>query len=775
MTSGRLFEHFIRTDFTWSDYNHIIINQQTQIKQHLINFLDFVHVFTLRLLKFFSVSTGNPPLVVSRGGFSGLFPDSSELAYKWSGLLSLPNSSYWCDLQLTKDGAGICFPDLILQEKTDIATVFPNKNSTYTVNGVSVQGWFSLDFTRRDLSNITLTQNIVYRPELFNNIWTILTVQEVVKLRTGQGLWLNIQHAAFFSQNKLSMRNFTLSLLRTAIVDYISSPEVSFLSSIVARKPTRTKLVFRFLEKDGIEPSTNQTYGTLLGNLTFIKTFASGILVPKGYIWPLDTDQYLLPSTSLVSDAHTAGLQVFAADFAHDINFIPYNFSYDPVLEYLSFIDNGIFSVDGVLSDFPIISSAAIDCFSHIGKNASEQEKPLVITLGGSSGDFASCTDLAYQKAIMDGADIIDCPVQMTKDGIPICLTNIDLTMTSDASSTMTNLITNIEEIGLQDGIPTFNVTWRDIQKLKPFLASPYQGASLFRNPRYRDAGNFMTLSDFLNVAESSSNGSGVLIVIGYAPYLAQKQGIDVIGAVLNTLASSSYTKTSKRVLIQSSSSSVLTKIKENNTSYELVYRIENPISDADNSSIMNIKRFANAVVIGKSSVFPDVQLYLTGMTVVVQKMHAFGLNVYVRTFRNEFVSQVGDFFSDPTVEINTYTLVGEIDGVITEFPATAVRYKHNRCLKMGTKLPPYMSPIVPGNLKQLIPPKNMPSDAPPSPVLSEADVAEPPFPPVTVTNPPPPPPGNTSNPRQNGQPRMVARTILVSCIAVFSTVLALF
>ena len=155
------------------------------------------------------------------------------------------------------------------------------------------------------------------------------------------------------------MRSFVLSVLKRTIVDYISSPEVNFLRGIYARKPSRTKLIFRFLGRDEVEPSFNHTYDSLLSNLTFIKTFASGILVPKSYIWPLDSDGYLLPHTSVVLDAHREGLEVFSSGFANDDPFA-YNYSYNPVAEYLSFVDNGEFSVDGVLSDFPITPSAAI-------------------------------------------------------------------------------------------------------------------------------------------------------------------------------------------------------------------------------------------------------------------------------------------------------------------------------------------------------------------------------------------------------------------------------
>jgi glycerophosphoryl diester phosphodiesterase len=94
-------------------------------------------------------------------------------------------------------------------------------------------------------------------------------------------------------------------------------------------------------------------------NFTFIKTFASGILIPKSYIWPLDASNYLQPHTSIVSDAHKAGLEVFVSEFYNDVP-LSYNYSYDPVTEYLRFVDNGEFSVDGMLSDFPVTPSATI-------------------------------------------------------------------------------------------------------------------------------------------------------------------------------------------------------------------------------------------------------------------------------------------------------------------------------------------------------------------------------------------------------------------------------
>lgn len=159
------------------------------------------------------------------------------------------------------------------------------------------------------------------------------------------------------------MSRFLLSVSQTVIIDYLSYPELKFFRDIGSRfGKTGPKFVFRFLEKDEVEVSTNQTYGSLMTNLTFINMFASGVLVPKSYIWPVK-DQYLLPHTSFVRDAHKAGLEVYASGFANDFD-IAYNYSYDPLTEYLSFMDNGDFSVDGFLSDFPLTASSAVGKYS---------------------------------------------------------------------------------------------------------------------------------------------------------------------------------------------------------------------------------------------------------------------------------------------------------------------------------------------------------------------------------------------------------------------------
>ncbi|PWA48450.1 Glycerophosphoryl diester phosphodiesterase [Artemisia annua] len=198
----------------------------------------------------------DPPFVVAHGGFSGLFPSSSFNAYQLALITSVNDLILWCDVQLTKDKVGICFPDLNLQNSSTIASVFEKAEKTYDVNGVSVKGYFPSDYTLSDLDKVFLTQGIYSRSPYFDNSGNILTVGDVVGNFKPPGLWLNIQHDAFYSQHNLSMRDYVIATSKNATISYISSPEVNFLRSIVRNfSPRTTKLVLRFLDADMIEAS----------------------------------------------------------------------------------------------------------------------------------------------------------------------------------------------------------------------------------------------------------------------------------------------------------------------------------------------------------------------------------------------------------------------------------------------------------------------------------------------------------------------------------------
>jgi hypothetical protein len=162
-----------------------------------------------------------------------------------------------------------------------------------------------------------------------------------------------------------------------------------------------------------------------------------------------------------------------------------------------------------------------------------------------------------------------------------------------------------------------------------------------------------------------------------HAAFMAEELGFGVVDAVIKALDDSGYSKqTAQNVMIQSTNSSVLVKFKQE-TKYNLVYMIEESVRDAAPSSLADIKKFADAVSVGTTSVFPETHYYLTNQTnKLVPNLKSAGLQVYVYVLMNEFASQPNDFFADATSQINAYVQSAKVDGVITDFPGTAHRYK---------------------------------------------------------------------------------------------------
>lgn len=107
------------------------------------------------LINSFLFCLGKAPRVVAHGGFSGLVPDSSQFAYELAMSASVKDVILYCSLQMTKDGVGMCQNDIRLDNSTNIQSIFPKGQKTYTINGEQVRGWFSNDFTSDQLFNVS--------------------------------------------------------------------------------------------------------------------------------------------------------------------------------------------------------------------------------------------------------------------------------------------------------------------------------------------------------------------------------------------------------------------------------------------------------------------------------------------------------------------------------------------------------------------------------------------------------------------------------------------
>ncbi|KAL3675257.1 hypothetical protein R1sor_025205 [Riccia sorocarpa] len=645
--------------------------------------------------------SGNPPLVIANGGTSGLYPDQTFPAYADALNYSLPGVAFSCDLQLVNTTTGfqqgICRTGLDLSLSTNVNFIFPERNRTYIIDGMNVTGWFAPDFTSDEiLNNVSARQSDLTRSPIFDQLNLAILVPELLAPSNFTPTWLNLESPSFFEEHGLNMTSYLLDFLSSPNVlppDFLSASEITILKDLQsAARAARTKVIFKFLDETATEPTTGQTYGTLLGNLSDVATFAAGILVPKGYIWPRNGNETSLEQhTTLVDDAHSANLEIYAYNFLNDEYPAPYNYSFDPITEILYFIEKYNFSVDGLFTDFPTTASQAIACYAN---NSIKSTQPgsidvTIISHNGDSGNWPGSTIPAYNSAIATGVDYIDCSVQITKDGVLICRESPDLVSNTNIATVTTLFTTNLKnypQLQSKQGVFTFDLTWTQIQSnLKARIFSPTEG--LARNPEHDGLYDIITFADFLSLAEN--NSVGAFIDIQNAVYLRTSQNISVVDAVAVALKAAGYTNSSKKVIIQSEDSSALARLRDLNVTYPLTYLIPytslKPV-EVTADDFVDIKKYASAVSIARRLVEPldPVDKTLLLPSKVVEWAHAQNLTAYFYFLRNEQSVFPFDLKADPTMELYMLTERYKVDGFITDFPQTTINYFENHCVASG-------------------------------------------------------------------------------------------
>ncbi|CAN7043969.1 unnamed protein product [Brassica rapa subsp. trilocularis] len=255
--------------------------------------------------------------------------------------------------------------------------------------------------------------------------------------------------------------------------------------------------------------------------------------------------------------------------------------------------------------------------------------------------------------------------------------------------------------------------------------SSPSSGASVEVYPRLSN----MSTENNLYLAEHQGINE---VDVVKAVYLAEHQGINVVDTVLNKTHNQTTQEsltTSISIFFQSTDKSVLIAFNEKTIIIpsQLVYRVDKDIQNVTDSAINVILSFAGTIVISINSVLPYNRGGLVRLKKadVVPRLKARGVRVFVDTFRNEFVTQPLDLFSDSMVEVDFFFQNAKIDGIITELRVTSARYKKTGLFRTGELLP-FANPM-------LLSPAQ-----PPYPLLVKSDVRESSLPEVRSKQPPP-------------------------------------
>jgi glycerophosphoryl diester phosphodiesterase len=320
------------------------------------------------------------PLVIGHRGASGYRPEHTLASYTLAARMGADYIEP--DLVSTKDGVLVARHEPNITGTTDVKDhpEFADREKTKTIDGVTETGWYTEDFTLRELKTLRARERLpLVRPE--NTKFTDLqipTFQEVLDLRARLsrelhrplGVYPETKHPTYFRSLGLPIEPRLVRALnryglnRRGAPVFVQSFETGNLRALDPW--LKVPLVQLLDTKTKVIPGDGRTYGELAtpDGLRGIARYAEGVGPSKDYIVPRDAAGRSLSPTSFVRDAHAAGLKVHPYTFRRENQFLPLELRLgsDPnapgnlKAEIRQFFALG---VDGVFTDNPDIGVAA--------------------------------------------------------------------------------------------------------------------------------------------------------------------------------------------------------------------------------------------------------------------------------------------------------------------------------------------------------------------------------------------------------------------------------
>ncbi len=326
------------------------------------------------------------PLVIAHRGASGERPEHTRSAYE----LAIDQGADFIepDLVMSKDGHLVVRHENEIGETTDVADhpSFADRRTTRTIDGRDIAGWFTEDFTLAELKTLRARERL---PQLrpgntaYDGQDPILTFQEVVDIagagsaRSGRviGVIPEIKHPSYFRSIGVPME---ATLVAALIANDLTTVDAPVMVQCFEVEPLKTlngltdvRLVQLIAASEGPFDRPDMTYADMVtpSGLAAVADYADVVGVETTLILPRDADNRATTTTTLVANAHAAGLKVSVWTFRAENYFLAEadRRGDEAAPDYLrqagdlstmirAFYDLG---VDSVFSDFPGIAVQA--------------------------------------------------------------------------------------------------------------------------------------------------------------------------------------------------------------------------------------------------------------------------------------------------------------------------------------------------------------------------------------------------------------------------------
>ncbi len=340
-------------------------------------------------------------LVIGHRGASGYLPEHTLAAYQ----LAIEQCADFIepDLVSTKDGVLVARHENEISGTTDVADhpEFADRYTTKIIDGQTISGWFTEDFTLAELKTLRATERIPdVRPDnaAYDGEFQIPTLQEVIDLARSSrtcdgnvvGIYPETKHPSYFDSIGLSMEEELVRILHAnryrgpRAPVFIQSFEVANLQDLaeMTRLPLVQLVNCSGRPADFAAAGDDRTYADLVTpeGLAFVATYADGIGACKNVLIPRNADGTLGEPSPVIDDAHEAGLVVHGWTFRRENRFLPaeYRSGTDPnapgdmVGEVRAFLAAGM---DGFFTDNPDLGARAAEPFGRLRRGRSARAR----------------------------------------------------------------------------------------------------------------------------------------------------------------------------------------------------------------------------------------------------------------------------------------------------------------------------------------------------------------------------------------------------------------